>query len=208
MWQELSTPSQLEQLERLARLRNWGLSLILVGWWHLLAFSGCYYLTIVRTYHEPAGYLTIWLGELCGVWVIFRLCGGPRPSEPLPPLARLIVRVWANYFILAFNLATMNKLRGHYLFELSPAMASLASFAFLVMTFTVNRRFFWGVPVMFAAGLLMSAFLLHAYLVFALAWWLVLNGIGLSLLRRRPHAQPELSRVRRRAVTCNATNRA
>jgi hypothetical protein len=31
----------------------------------------------------------------------------------------------------------------------------------------------------------MAANLLHAYLIFALAWWLVLNGIGLSLIRQR-----------------------
>jgi predicted membrane protein len=118
------------------------------------------------------------------VWLIFRVCG-PRPADAAPPLARFVVRVWAAYFVLAFNLGTMNSLRGHALFELFPAMASLASFAFLVMTFAVSRRFFGAVLVMFASGLLMAATLLHAYLIFALAWWLVLNGIGLELLARR-----------------------
>ena len=37
---------------------------------------------------------------------------------------------------------------------------------------------------MFAGGLLMAAFLLHAYLIFALAWSLVLNTIGVTLLLR------------------------
>ncbi len=110
--------------------------------------------------------------------LIFRLCGGPRSAEPSPPLARFLFRVWISYFALAFNLCSMNTLRGHRMFELFPAMASLASFGFLIMTFAVNRRFFAAVLVMFAAGLLMSAFLLHAYLIFGLAWWLVLNGIG------------------------------
>jgi hypothetical protein len=31
----------------------------------------------------------------------------------------------------------------------------------------------------------MAAFLLHAYLIFAVAWWAVLNGIGLCLLAAR-----------------------
>ena len=106
---------------------------------------------------------------------------GLSPAETPPPLARFVVRVWLSYFVLAFNLGSMNTLRGHRLFELFPAMASLASFAFLVMTFAVSRRFFAAVLVMFAAGLLMAAFLLHAFLIFALAWWLVLNGIGLAL---------------------------
>src|SRR5436305_4714453 len=110
--------------------------------------------------------------------LIFRLCGGRRSAVPAPPLARFIWHVWIAYFVLAFNLCTMNTLRGHRLFELFPAMASLASFAFLVLSFTVSRRFFAAVLVMFTCGLLMSAYLLHAYLIFALAWWLVLNGLG------------------------------
>jgi hypothetical protein len=183
--EELSTPLQLEQLGRLALQRHWGLSLLLVGWLHLLAFSLCYYLTVARDYHEAAGYLAVWVGELLGVGLIFRLCGGPPPAEAPPPLARFVVRVWVAYFVLAFNLGTMHTLRGHQMFELFPAMASLASFAFLVMTFSISRRFFWAVLVMFVSGLLMAAHLLHAFLIFALAWWLVLNGIGLGLLSER-----------------------
>jgi hypothetical protein len=194
--QDPSTPSQLDQLARLARQRRWGLALLLVAWLHLLAFSLCHYLTIACGYHEAAGYLAVWAGELCGMGLIFRLCGGPRPAEAPPPLARFIFRLWVSYFVLAFNLGTMNTLRGNRLFELFPAMASLASFAFLVMAFAVSRRFFAAVLVMFAAGLLMSAYLMHAYLIFALAWWLVLNGIGLGLLWGR------LRRRRGSAVRC------
>ncbi len=187
MWEELAAPSEVGDLLRLARRRRWGLSLVLTGWLHLLAFSLCYYLTMVRDYHEPAGYLSIWAGELVGMGLIFRLCGGRRPAgEPSLAAERFVFRVWGSYFLLAFNLCTMNALRGHRMFEFFPAMGSLASFAFLAMTFAVSRRFFAAVLVMFAAGLLMAASLLHAYLVFALAWWLVLNGIGLRLLRAVP----------------------
>jgi hypothetical protein len=201
----LATPAQQELLLRRARQHNWGLALLLVGWLHLLAFALCYYLTIVRDYHEAAGYLAVWVGELCGMVLIFRICGGRRlADDPAPPLERLIVRVWVSYFLLAFNLGSMNTLRGHKLFELFPATASLASFAFLVMTFAVSRRFFGAVLVMFPSGLLMAAFLLHAYLIFALAWWLVLNGIGLGLLRERravgaPSAGSSLARGPRAA---------
>jgi hypothetical protein len=198
-WDELSTPEQRELLLRLAARRNWGLSLMIVGWLHLFAFSLCYYLTIVQQYHGSAGYLAVWFAELFGVGLIFRLCGGPRGGED-QPLARFVVRVWVAYFLLAFNLGTMNSLRGHRLFELFPAMASLASFAFLAMTFSVNRRFFLAVLVMFASGLLMAAFHSHAYLVFALAWWAVLEGIGLALLSagrpsRADAPQEELSQA-------------
>jgi hypothetical protein len=119
---------------------------------------------------------------LLSLWLCARHRGG---GTPLPPLGRFIVRAWLAYFVLAFNLCRMNKLRGHGLFELFSGMASLASFAFLVMTFAVSRWFVASVLVMFVAGLLMSAYLLHAHLIFALAWWIVLNSIGVALLSGR-----------------------
>jgi len=185
VWDELATADQIRSLARLASQRHWGLTLVLIGWLHLFAFLVCYGMTILLDYHEAPGYLTVWFSELAGVGLLFRLCGGPRSPEAPPPLARFVYRVWIAYFLLAFNLASMNTLRGHRLFELFPAMASLASFAFLIMTFTIHRRFFAAVLVMFFSGLLMAAFLLHAFLVFAVAWWLVLNGIGWQLMQQQ-----------------------
>jgi hypothetical protein len=190
MWDELSTPEQVNHLWQFARRRRWGLSLVLVGWLHLLAFLTCYYMTIVCDYNGAPGYLAVWGAELCGVALIFRLCGGRRSVEAPLPLARFAVRAWVSYFLLAFNLCSMNALRGHRMFELFPAMASLASFGFLAMAFVINRRFYGAVLVMFTAGLLEAANLPHAFLVFALAWWLVLNGIGIALLW-----QPQPSRL-------------
>lgn len=187
---QLPTAEEKTSLLQLAQQRRWPLALILVGWLHLAAFSGCYYLTIVRDYHESDAYLGIWLGELLAMGLIFRLCGGPRSAALVPgPMELLVRRIWITYFILAFNLGSLNFLRGHRMFEFFPAMASLASFAFLMMTLLVDRRFFAAVLVMFGAGLLMAANFWHAFLIFALAWWLVLQGIGWYLLsQKRPQA--------------------
>jgi len=183
VWDELASPEQRAELLAIAHERRWGLACILTGWLHLLAFALCYYLTVARAYHAAPGYLAVWGGELLGMGLIFHRAARRRPAAaPLPPLARFIVRVWVAYFLLAFSLATMNALRGHALFELFPATASLASFGFLVLTFAVQRRFFAAVLVMFLAGQLMAAHLLHAYLIFAVAWCVVLNGLGLLLL--------------------------
>lgn len=183
----LFTEEQRRQFAQVARERNWGLSLLLVGWLHLLAFSFCYYLTVGRGYHDAPGYLAVWAAELLGAWLIFRACGGMRPEDlPPQPLELLVRRVWIAYFVLAFNLGSMNNLAGHERFQLFPAIAPLASFAFLMMAVAINARFFGAVLVMFGCGLLMAAHLLHAYLIFALAWWLVLNAAGLPLwLERR-----------------------
>ncbi len=189
---DLASDDQRDHLARLALRRNWDRALVLVGWLHLLAFGICYYLTIVCNYHEPVGYLTVWSSEVCGMVLIFRICGGRRPAaEAVLPLESLLRRVWVAYFILAFDLGSLNTLRGHKMFEFFPAFGPLASFAFLVMTLMIDWRFFGAVLVMYGAGLLMAAYLWHAFLVFALAWWLVLNAIGLTLWRRRSRADRE-----------------
>jgi hypothetical protein len=183
---EPPTEAATRHLARIADERRWDVALVLLGWWHLAAFGVCYYLTIAADYHGSAGYLLIWIGELAGTWLIFRGCGGPRGAgQPVGPLEQLIRRVWLAYLVLAFNLGSLNTLRGHHLFEFFPAIASLASFALIVMSVTVDRRFLAAVVVMFASGLLMAACLLHAYLIFALAWWAILNGSGIALFRRR-----------------------
>lgn len=183
---ELPTAAQREQLARVARARNWGPALVLAGWLHLGAFLVCYYLTVVEDYHDAPGYLLTWGAELAGGWLIFRLCAGPRrDAQPRHPLHALIRHVWITYLVLAFNLASMNTLRGHAMFELFPATATLASFAFVLMALLVHPRFYAAVLLMFASGLLMAAYQRHAFLISALAWWLVLNATGLSLWRPR-----------------------
>jgi hypothetical protein len=178
---DLPMAEQRARLAHLAAERNWGLALALVGWLHLLAFGLCHYLTAVD-FHVPPVYVAIWVAELCGVWLLFHACGGPRPAAPPPlPLELLIRRVWTAYFVLAFDLGSLNTLRGHAMFEFFPAIAPLASFALLMMTALVDRRFLAAAVVMFGSGLLMAAHLPHAYLIFAVAWWLVLQGIGGAL---------------------------
>jgi hypothetical protein len=180
---EMPANAQRRELGRIARERRWGLALVVTGCWHLLAFLLCDHLTVVQEYHGSMGYLAIWVVELCGTWLIFRLCGGPRrPDQPVCPLEQLVRRVWLGYFVLAFNLGSLNTLRGHQYFEFFPATASLASFALIIMSITVDRRFFFAVVVMFVGGLLMAANLMREYLIFAVTWWVILNGIGLALV--------------------------
>lgn len=186
---DLCSPLQLQNLRHQAQARRWGLAFVLIGWLHLAVFSACYYLTFVQNYHGSAGYLLLWLGEILGVILILSACAYNAPPLPPTPLERFVKRVWISYFLLAFNLGTLNTLRGHTFFEFFPAMASLASFGFLIMTFVLGWQFFLAVLILFASGLLMAAFFLHAYLIFGLAWWLVLQGLGFSL-RRDPHPFP------------------
>jgi hypothetical protein len=174
---KLIAPSQIAEFAVVARQRRWGVTLLLLGWWHLVCFSACWYLTNIVQYNGSPGYLAIWFTELAGMGLLFRFVGGRR-SIPVGPLEATVQRVWIAYFVLAFNLGSLNTLRGHAMFEFFPAIATLASFAFIVMTVLVDGRFFLAVLVMFASGLLMAANFLHAFGIFAVAWWIVLEGLG------------------------------
>lgn len=181
---------QRRYFAHVARQRRWDLSLILIGWLHLAAFLICYYLTTVLDYHEAPGYLAVWFTEMAAMWIIFRLCGGRRRRDlPARAVELFVRRVWITYFILAFNLASMNTLRQHAMLEFFPAFASLASFGFIMMGIAVHWRFFVAMLVMFAAGLLMAAFFWHGFLIFAIAWWIVLNGIGIAIFQSRRMSQ-------------------
>src|SRR5262245_10360725 len=148
--QIVGSDEQRRQLLQVAQRRRWGLSLLLVGWLHLFAFGLCYYMTIVLHYHGAPGYLAVWGSEMLGMWLIFRACGGVRRTDtPVLPVELFIRRVWIAYFVLAFNLGSLNTLRGHALFEFFPAFASLASFAFIMMSVVVSGRFFVAVVIMF-----------------------------------------------------------
>jgi hypothetical protein len=186
---KLIPESQVAELAEVARQRRWAVTFLLLGWWHLVAFLACWYLTNKVNYHHSPGYLAIWVTEFVGMGLLFRLVGGPR-STPVGPLEAIVQRVWLAYFVLAFNLGSLNTLRGHAMFEFFPAIATLASFAFIVLTVLVDGRYFLAVLVMFASGLLMAANFLHAFGIFAVAWWIVLEGIGGYLLvaeRRATH---------------------
>lgn len=182
---ELARPLGFTDEERrefldVSNQRRWGVSIALVGVLHLIAFLTCHYLTNVQNYHGSLGYLGIWVSELLTMWAIFRLVGGRR-TQPIGPPEKLVRRIWIAYFVLAFNLGSLNTLRGHFYFEFFPAIASLASFAFIMMSVLVHPRFFWAVVVTFSSGLLMAANFLHAYLIFAIAWFVVLEGIAWNL---------------------------
>jgi hypothetical protein len=174
---------QRRELLRVALQRNWGACFVLVGWLHLLAFGYCQHLESIH-YHVPPVFLSVWVAEMLASWAVFRIVAGRRTTAA-GVLERFVRRVWIAYFILAFNLGSMHTLRGFVPFELFPAMASLASFAFMMMTVVVSWRYVTAVIVMFSTGLVMAANFEHAYAIFAIGWWLVLNGLGLSLWRRR-----------------------
>ena len=169
-------------LGRVAARDRWGRALLILGWIHLGFFGLCQWLyepTVQRDYRIVG----LWVLEVATVVGFLRLALGQgwwRAS----PLAGVVVRVWATFFILAFNVATINNLTGWDLDWFKLAWATLSTFGFATMAWLVRPRFLIPAVQMSFTGLLMARNPAWMYLIYGVSWWAALQGIGLDLERR------------------------
>lgn len=170
-------------LDFVASRDRWGLALMAVGWVHLAVFLVCHLLHVSGDRRE-IHYVLAWGLELLGVILVLRAIAG-RGWYRSTPLAGLIARVWITFLILSFNLASLNNLTGMDQLWFKPPLSTLSSFGFMTMAYLLGWRFFIPAVQMYFTGLLMALHPDHCYLIYALSWWVALQGIGLILERRR-----------------------
>lgn len=173
----------LADLDFVASRDRWGLALMAVGWVHLAVILVCHLLHISGDHHE-IHYVLAWGLELFGVVLVLRLIAGPGWFRSTP-LAGLIARVWITFLILSFNLASLNNLTGMDQLWFKPPLSTLSSFGFMTMAYLLGWRYFILAVQMYFTGLLMALNPDQSYLIYALSWWVALQGIGLILERRR-----------------------
>jgi hypothetical protein len=165
---------------------RWGVALMMAGWIHLAFFL------LNQTFYSLGGYpdglfAFLFMVELSTVVGALRWLLGPGWFRSTP-MAGIVVRVWATFFILTFNAASMNSLTGWDVDWFKLAWASLSSFGFATMAWLLNLRFLVFAFQMYFTSLLMVRFPGLAYLVYGVSWWLALQIIGYELERRRPRA--------------------
>lgn len=170
-------------LERVALRDRWGLALMILGWVHLAIFLTCQILfTIGDRYHTH--YVGLWGLEFFINLGVIRRVAGPgwvRAS----PLGGVIVRVWATFLILSFNVASLNSLTGFSIDWFKPVWATLSSFGFATTAYLVSTWYFVPAVQMYFTGLSMVAFPEWQYLIYGVSWWATFQGIGLTLESRR-----------------------
>lgn len=169
-------------LGSLARRGRWGLALMAVGWVHLAFFLAC------QHFHDPKvwddkRHLALWALELATALGIFRARIG-RGWFRASPGVGLVVRIWATFLILSFNVAVMNSLTGWSMDWFKPVWATLSTFGFATMAWLFGARFLLPAVQMSFTGLLMIRFPAWNYLIYGVSWWAALQGIGLSIHRR------------------------
>ena len=177
---------EARELGRIAVQERWGLVLAAVGWLHLGIFLSSYALAMQGD-ETPIHFMGPWIGEaVLTAWILRRYLARPKQrAEPLPGIFALVVRIWVTFLIVALNTVSLNRLTGldHVWFR--PVLASLSTFAFAMMAWLLHYGFFGPAVLMSFSGFLMARFPEHAYLFYALGWWINLNGIGFVLERKR-----------------------
>ena len=178
-WQTLKT-----DLARVAARDRWSRALLLIGWEHL-AFSLVY-----QAFYRPGPRLdgrftiSLWVAEVVAVIVTMRLVSG-KGWHRSTPLAGVIVRVWATFLILSFNLASLNGLTGFGVDWFKLVWCTLGSFGFATMAWLLTPWFLIPAFQMYFTGLLMAHYPSLAYVIHGTSWCLALQAIGLILERRR-----------------------
>lgn len=176
----------IADLGRIVARDHWGRALMIVGWIHLGWF------TLYQALYTAGGYpdalfAFLWLVELISVLALLRALLG-RGWFRCTPMAATVVRVWATFFILAFNVAMLNNMTGWQVDWFKLVWTTLSSFGFATMAWLLHLSFLVFAFQMYFTGLLMVRFPAWSYLIFGASWCVALQVIGLVLERRGTRA--------------------
>ncbi len=170
-------------LARVAVRDRWGRALMLVGGLHLVYFGVCQAIYVPIARSDPR-YVVLWFLEVATVIGVLRLALGVRWFRATP-MAGVVARIWGTFFVLALNLATYNSLTGWTLDWFKLGWATLSTFGFATMAWLLTPRFLVNAVQMWLTGLLIIQYPHWSYLIYGVSWCLALQGIGLTLERRR-----------------------
>jgi hypothetical protein len=175
----------VEQYERYVAVGNHWALYVFLGWEHLAVCASSYYLQEVRRLQSPWPFALLWLGQVAVALTAVTLARA-RTRATKSPLQRHVDRVWLVFLLLCWNVAILNVLSGQAVFVFLPVLATLSSFAFLVLTSFLSRRFLAAALTLCATGGLIARFPAYGFLIYGAGWLLVLQALGVVFFRKRP----------------------
>ncbi len=179
-------------LLRIALRDRWDRLFAAFAWLHLAGSALAQFL-YDQSWHQSWIYVSLWCVETAIVLVLLRVLAGPRWFTQTP-LAGVLLRVWATFFLVAFGAATLNARTGFAVDWFKLSWSSLSSFGWATTAALLGWRFLIPAFQMYFTGLLISRFPQQGYLIFGASWFLALQGLGLVLaLRRRNESRAALS---------------
>jgi len=165
---------------------RWGLALVAVGWVHLGFFLVCQWLYSYGN-RSSIFFLCLWSLEFATVVFTLRRIAG-RGWFRSTPLAGVVMRVWATFLILSFNAASLNTLTGFTIDWFKLVWTTLSTFGFASMAHLLTPWFFLPAAQMYFTGLLIAWNPEWGYLIYGFSWWIAMQGIGVTLERKRARA--------------------
>jgi hypothetical protein len=176
----------IEQAEYAVAVENHWLVYTLLGWENLTACGVSFYLAEIAKLQAPHRwpYVLVWLVQIGIALATFHLVRRRSPAEE-SPYKPLIVRVGTAFLFLSCNVAVLNVIAGLPVFTFLPVLATLSSFAVLVLASLLSRRLMAGALVLFITGILIAYFPAYGFLIYGAGWLLVLQAIGIVLYRKR-----------------------
>jgi hypothetical protein len=171
------------ELDLVLAEKPWGMALALVGWIHLATFGVCQWLgNRVHDAEVDFRYPALWLLELFGILLVFRLLIGKHWMKSAT-LISIAWKIWITFLILSFNVASLNALTGYSLNWFKPVWAVLSTFVFAALSYLCTPWFLVGAVWMYFTGLAMVRFPHANYLIYGVSWWLALQVVGTQIHR-------------------------
>lgn len=100
------------------------------------------------------------------------------------PAIGVVVRLFATFLILSFNLLMLNELLGWETRWYKPAWGTLSTFFFAALAWLFTPRLLIPAVQMYFTALLMIRFRHLENLIYGVSWWLALLGISYRVRRR------------------------
>jgi hypothetical protein len=108
-----------------------------------------------------------------------------RPRAEDSPLKPVVNRIWIIFSLLCCNVAVLNVIADQPVFVFLPVLATLSSFAFLVLAAILSARFVAAGLFMFLTGTLIARFPAYGFLIYGTSWLMVLQTLGIIFFGRR-----------------------
>ncbi len=177
------------QYERYVSARGQWAVFFILGWEHLAACGASYYLKEVLGVQSPWPFAALWLLQV-GVAVAVVQLGRRLAPAKRSPLQLQVDRTWTVFLLLCWNVAILNELAGQPVFVFLPVLATLSSFAFLVLACLVSWRFVAAALALCVTGGLIARFPAYGFLIYGGGWLVVLQALGVVYFRKRKRWLP------------------
>ncbi len=174
----------VEQYERYVALGGHWALYFLLGWLHLAACVASFYLVEEAGVRLRWPFVLLWAVQTAVALGAINLFRWRTPGEA-SPLQRHVNRTWIVFLVLCWNVAILNVLAGEPVFVFLPVLATLSSFAFLVLASFLSRRFGLAALVMWVSGGLIARFPAYGFLIYGSAWLVVLQGLAVVFYYKR-----------------------